>query len=69
MLHSVSNDKRLVQSDKTSSKLQVAQKATIAHLRANFTFSYCKSMRDDDPRGLANLDPKGMFGRIYVGFH
>ena len=27
---------------------QVAQRATIAHLRANFTFSYCKSMGDDD---------------------
>ena len=48
---------------------QVAQSATIAHLRANFTFSYCKSMGDDDPRGLANLDPRGMIGRIYVGYH
>ena len=28
---------------------QVAQRATIAHLRANFMFSYCKSMGDDDP--------------------
>ena len=36
---------------------QVAQRATIAHLRANFTFSYCKFMGDDDPRGLANLTP------------
>ena len=48
--------------------IQVAQRATIAHLRANFTFSYCKSMGDDDPRGLANLDPRGMIGRIYVGY-
>ena len=48
---------------------QVAQRATIAHLRANFTFSYCKSMGDDDPRGLANLEPRGMIGRIYVGYH
>ena len=49
---------------------QIAQRATIAQLRANFTFSYCKSMGDDDPRGLANLDcPRGMIGRIYVGYH
>ena len=48
---------------------QVAQRATIAHLKANFTFSCCKSMGDDDPRGLANLDPRGMIGRIYVWYH
>ena len=48
-------------------KTQVAQRATIAHLRANFTFSYCKSIGDDDPRGLANLDPGGMIGRIMLG--
>ena len=24
-------------------------------------------MGDDDPRGLANLDPKGMIGRINFG--
>ena len=24
---------------------------------------------DDDPRGVANLDPKGMIGRIYVEYH
>ena len=23
------------------------------------SFSYCKSMRHDDPRGVANLDPMG----------
>ena len=44
---------------------QVAQRATIAH-RANFTFSYCRTMGDDDPRGLANLDPRGMIGRILI---
>ena len=44
---------------------QVAQRATIAHLRANFTFSYCKSTGDDDPWGMANLDPRSMIGRIY----
>ena len=32
-------------------------------------FSYCKSMGDDDPLGLANLDPRGMIGKIYVGYH
>ena len=32
-------------------------------------FSYCKSTRDDDPRGVANLDPSSMIGRIYVGYH
>ena len=26
-------------------------------------------MDDDDPRGLANLDPRGIIGRIYVGYH
>ena len=34
-----------------------------------FTFSYCKSTGDDDPRGVANLDPRSMIGRIYVGYH
>ena len=24
---------------------------------------------DDDPRGMANLDPRGMIGRIYVEYH
>ena len=48
---------------------QVAQRASIAHLRANFTFCYCKSMGDDNPWGLAYLDPRGMIGRIYVGYH
>ena len=24
------------------------------------------TMGDDDPRGVANLDPRGMIGRIYV---
>ena len=34
-----------------------------------FTFSYCKSTGDDDPRDVANLDPRSMIGRIYVGYH
>ena len=34
-----------------------------------FIFSYCMTMGDDDPRGVANLDPRGMIGRIYVEYH
>ena len=34
-----------------------------------FTFSYCKSTGDDDPRGVAYIDPRGMIGRLYVGYH
>ena len=33
------------------------------------TFSYCKSTGEDDPRGVANLEPRCMIGRIYVGYH
>ena len=32
-------------------------------------FYDCKSMGDDDPRGVANLEPRTMIGRIYVGYH
>ena len=32
-------------------------------------FSYCMTMGDDDPRGVANLDPRGKIGRIYVVCH
>ena len=32
-------------------------------------FSHFKSMGANDPRGTANLDPRGMVGRIYVGDH
>ena len=28
--------------------------------------SYCNSNGANDPRGVANLDPRGMIGRIYV---
>ena len=28
-----------------------------------------KSIGANDPGGVANLDPKGMISRIYVGFH
>ena len=34
-----------------------------------FTVSYCKSTGDDDPLGVANLDPRSMIGRINVGYH
>ena len=27
------------------------------------------TMGDDDSRGVANLDPRGMIGRIYVDYH
>ena len=32
-------------------------------------FSHYKSMGANDPRDVANLDPRGMVGRIYVGDH
>ena len=32
----------------------------------DFFFHY-KSVRANDPWGMANSDPRGMFGRIYVG--
>ena len=32
-------------------------------------FSYYKSMGANDPRGMANLDPRGFIGRINVGDH
>ena len=30
---------------------------------------YRKSMGANELQGVAHLDPKGMFGRIYVGYH
>ena len=27
------------------------------------------TMGDDEPRGVANLDPRGMIGRIHVEYH
>ena len=33
------------------------------------SFSHYKSMRANEPRSVANLDPRGMVGRIYVGDH
>ena len=37
--------------------------------RGEFFFSHCKSMRANDPRGVASLGPRGLIGRIYVGDH
>ena len=34
-----------------------------------YFFSHYKSLRANDPRGVANLDLKGMLGRIYVRDH
>ena len=34
-----------------------------------FMFTYCKSTGGDDPQGVANLDPRSIIGRIYVGYH
>ena len=34
-----------------------------------YVFSYYKSMEVNDPRGVANLDPRAMIGRIYEGYH
>ena len=33
------------------------------------SFFHYKSMGANDPRGVASLDPRGLFGRIYVGDH
>ena len=34
-----------------------------------YVVSYYKSMEANDPRGVANLDPRGMIGRIYDRYH
>ena len=33
------------------------------------SFSHYKSVEANDPRGVANLEPRGVVGRIYVGDH
>ena len=43
-------------------ELMVSEKKT-------FKVSPLKSMGANDPRRVANLDPRGMVGRIYVGDH
>ena len=37
--------------------------------REDLSFSHYKSMGVNDPWGMANLDPRGMICRIYVGDH
>ena len=32
-------------------------------------FFHYKSMGNNDPQGVASLDPRGLIGRIYVGDH
>ena len=34
-----------------------------------FIFYYCMTMGGDDPRVVANLDPRDMIGRIYVEYN
>ena len=33
------------------------------------SFPHYKSLNANDPRGMANLDPRGMLSGIYVGDH
>ena len=33
------------------------------------SFSHYKSVGVNNPRGMVNLDPRGMVGRFYVGGH
>ena len=53
----------------TQMMLQIQLWASWFKRRIFFIFSYCMTMGDDDPRGVANLDPRGMIGRIYVEYH
>ena len=41
----------------------------VSEMKIFFTLSCCKSTGDDDPRGVANLDPRSMIGRIYIEYH
>ena len=34
-----------------------------------YVCSYYKPMEANDPQGVANLDLRGMIGRIYEGYH
>ena len=47
----------------------IALDLMVSEKKIFYTFSYCKSAGDDDPRGVANLDSRCMIGRIYVGYH
>ena len=39
----------------------------VSEKKVFFSFSHYKSMEANVPRGVASLDPRGLFGRIYVG--
>ena len=52
-----------------TNKIQKLWASWFQRRRFFYVFSYCKSMGSNDPRGVANLDPKGMIGTIYVGCH
>ena len=41
----------------------------VSEKKISLRFSYYKSMGANDPWGVANLDPRGMIGRIYVEYH
>ena len=49
--------------------LHTKYKSSGPHGRLFSIFSYCMTTGDDDPRGVANLDHRGMIGRIYVEYH
>ena len=41
----------------------------VLNIEAEGSPLYSKSMEAKDPDGLANLEPRGMVGMIYVGNH
>ena len=41
----------------------------ISEKKIFLSFSHYKSIGANNPRDVANLDPMGMVGRIYVGDH
>ena len=46
-----------------------SMRAIYCHGNQNSNFFPYKFMRANEPRGMANLDPRGTVGRIYVGDH
>ena len=41
----------------------------ISEKKIFLSFSHYKSMGANDHQGMASLDPRGMVGRIYVGYY
>ena len=41
----------------------------ISEKKIFLSFSHYKSMGANDPQGVANLNPRGMVGSIYLGNH